>query len=131
MPKLVIRTDSRPDYRPGGTAAARRSRCPRRRLLSARLLIPFRPLARTRRLGEWLGGGAPLAEALERLGDTAEGVPTTTAALQLAERMGVEMPIASVLKSVLSGDASPTDAVAQLLGRDPRAELAGTPPSSR
>ena len=70
--------------------------------------------------------------ALERLGDTAEGVPTTAAALQLAERTGVEMPIASVLQSVLSGEASPTDAVAQLLGRDPRAELAGTsPPPSR
>ena len=92
----------------------------------------YSSLSRNRRLGEWLGEGALLDDALERLGETAEGVPTTAAALQLAERTGVEMPIASVLQSILSGEASPTDAVAQLLGRDPKAELAGTsPPPSR
>lgn len=84
----------------------------------------YSPLARNRRVGEWLGGGMPVAEALAKLGEIAEGVATTPAALGLAERFGVEMPIASALHSIIEGEIAPLEAVEALLGRDPTSELA-------
>jgi glycerol-3-phosphate dehydrogenase (NAD(P)+) len=47
----------------------------------------------------------------------AEGIPTTSAALLLAARHGVEMPITAGVESILRGAASPRDAVVSLLRR--------------
>ena len=84
----------------------------------------YSPLSRNRRLGELLGGGKTVEQALEEIGETAEGATTTPAALRLAARLGVEMPIAAGLQSILYERVSPEDAVAALLGRDPRLEIA-------
>src|SRR5690606_30828094 len=53
----------------------------------------YSPLSRNRRLGELVGGGASLEDALAALGETAEGATTIDAARTLATRYGVEMPI--------------------------------------
>ena len=82
----------------------------------------YSPLSRNRRLGEQLASGVPLSEALAELGETAEGVATTPAALRLAKCLGVEMPIAEALQSILSEGVSPQTAVTALLQRDPKAE---------
>lgn len=82
----------------------------------------YSALARNRRLGELLGGGQSLATALEAIGATAEGAATTQAALNLARRLGVEMPIAEALQGILSGETAPETAVATLLQRDPKPE---------
>ncbi len=84
----------------------------------------YSPLARNRRLGELIGGGATRADALVSIGETVEGVTTTPAALRLAARLGVELPIAEALQAILDGKISPQEAMAALLGRDPMAELA-------
>ena len=84
----------------------------------------YSPLARNRRLGELIGRGVSPHEALESIGETVEGVATTPAALRLATRLGVELPIASGLQAILHDGVSPQDAVAALLGRDPKAEIA-------
>jgi glycerol-3-phosphate dehydrogenase (NAD(P)+) len=84
----------------------------------------YSPLSRNRRLGELLAGGASLTQALEVIGETAEGANTVPAALTLAARLGVELPITRALNSILYEGVSPRDAVEALLGRTPRQELA-------
>ena len=84
----------------------------------------YSPLARNRRLGELIGGGASRADALASIGETVEGVTTTPAALRLAARLGVELPIAAALQAILDERISPQEALAALLERDPMSELA-------
>ena len=84
----------------------------------------YSPLSRNRRLGELVGGGSGLEDALVTIGETVEGVTTTPAALRLAARLGVELPIAEALQAILDGKISPQEAMAALLGRDPMAERA-------
>jgi glycerol-3-phosphate dehydrogenase (NAD(P)+) len=81
------------------------------------------PLSRNRRVGEELGRGRALAEILADLHHVAEGVPTTTAACALAERHGVELPIAGGMAAVLSGELTPAEGARRLMQREPRGEL--------
>jgi glycerol-3-phosphate dehydrogenase len=50
-------------------------------------------------------------------------VPTTEAAVRLAERRGVEMPIAETTRRVLSGELRPEQAALALMTRAPRPEV--------
>jgi glycerol-3-phosphate dehydrogenase (NAD(P)+) len=52
----------------------------------------------------------------------AEGVRTTTAALGLAARYGVEMPITEQMAKILHNDKSPKDAMRELMTRPGRTE---------
>ena len=70
-----------------------------------------------RRQQRMVGWGRFLIEELKR-----EGVDTTGGALSLADGLGVEMPITRVIYDVLFDSVSATDAVARLMGRDPRSE---------
>ena len=51
-----------------------------------------------------------------------EGVNTTGAALAMAERLGVEMPIAEVTYRILFEDLPPREAMAELMSRPPHSE---------
>lgn len=86
------------------------------------------PLSRNRRLGELLGKGYALDDACAALRAVAEGVPTTAAALALARRHGVELPIARHLARVLFEGQSPRDAVAELMARPSKQEFEGLAP---
>jgi glycerol-3-phosphate dehydrogenase (NAD(P)+) len=74
-------------------------------------------LSRNRSLGIEIGRGRPLGELLAGRRTVAEGVATTRAALALAARHGVEMPIASQVRDVLDGRRSAAEAVQSLLTR--------------
>lgn len=88
----------------------------------------YSPLSRNRRVGEELAKGRSLPEALAGLDDqVAEGVETTGAALLLARRLGVEMPITEALSRFLFEGLDPRRALMDLLVRAPRAETAGLP----
>jgi glycerol-3-phosphate dehydrogenase (NAD(P)+) len=87
----------------------------------------YSPLSRNRRLGELLGRGQTLQQALHAIGETAEGAATTPAALRLARSLRVELPIAEELHAIMFAGRSPQDAVAALLQRDPKPELPGRP----
>jgi glycerol-3-phosphate dehydrogenase (NAD(P)+) len=87
----------------------------------------YSALSRNRRLGELLGRGRSLTEALGEIGETAEGSATTPAALGLAHRLGVEMPIAEGLNAIMYEGLAPQAAVTALLQREPRAERAMAP----
>jgi glycerol-3-phosphate dehydrogenase (NAD(P)+) len=81
--------------------------------------------SRNRRVGEELAKGRPLADVVSTTHSVAEGVATAPALLELAGRVGTEMPIASTVAAVLQGEVSPVDAVPLLMRRNPRAELDG------
>jgi glycerol-3-phosphate dehydrogenase (NAD(P)+) len=69
-----------------------------------------------------VGKGTPLDEVLAGKESVAEGVVTTTSALALAARHGVEMPIAHAVSRVLFEGCAPRDAIAELMGRELRPE---------
>jgi glycerol-3-phosphate dehydrogenase (NAD(P)+) len=83
------------------------------------------PLSRNRRAGELIAGGMPWSVAAEALGGVAEGVPSVNGALQLAERHGVELPIAEQVRAVVHEGRPPMVAVAELMQREQKDELAG------
>ena len=80
-------------------------------------------LSRNRRVGLALAAGKPLPEILDNLGHVAEGVLCASAVGSLATRLGVEMPITTMMGEVLSGKLSPQEAVKILMGRDPKLEV--------
>lgn len=83
------------------------------------------PLSRNQQLGKRLAAGEKLADILSSTRTVAEGVTTTQAALQLAERYHVEMPIARQLSMILFEGLDPHQAVPELMMRDPKGELEG------
>ena len=74
-------------------------------------------LSRNRRLGQALGAGKRLADAIAETRMVAEGVRTTLAACALAERAGIEMPIATQMREVLYRGRTPREAVEALMLR--------------
>jgi glycerol-3-phosphate dehydrogenase (NAD(P)+) len=74
-------------------------------------------LSRNRALGMALARGESRADAQRATRMVAEGVPTVTSALALAQRHGVALPIAAEVAAVLFDGKSPADALASLLGR--------------
>lgn len=74
-------------------------------------------LSRNRALGLEIGRGRSLEEVIAGWRMVAEGVATTRAALVLAKRHGVELPIAAQLDEVLFRGRSAHDALRELLAR--------------
>ena len=80
-------------------------------------------LSRNRTVGVELGRGRSLPEILAGLhGKVAEGVRCTPAALGLAERHGIEMPITREMQAILHEGRSPRDAMRNLMTRPGRDE---------
>jgi glycerol-3-phosphate dehydrogenase (NAD(P)+) len=79
-------------------------------------------LSRNRQVGLELGRGRKLAEIVGGTKQVAEGVRTTYAACALADRLGVDMPIARAVRAVLEGDLTPEDAGQMLMTRQLRSE---------
>jgi glycerol-3-phosphate dehydrogenase (NAD(P)+) len=74
-------------------------------------------LSRNRALGMALARGETRADARSATRMVAEGVPTVRAALALAARHGVTLPIAAEVGAVLFDGKAPAEALASLLGR--------------
>jgi len=81
------------------------------------------PLSRNRAVGIELGRGRQLPEIIAGLhGKVAEGVRSTAAALGLAARYGVEMPITEQMDAVLHHNKNPKEAIRELMSRPGRDE---------
>ncbi|MDR1558394.1 MAG: NAD(P)H-dependent glycerol-3-phosphate dehydrogenase [Clostridiales bacterium] len=78
--------------------------------------------SRNRRAGILLGKGKTLDEALAEVRMVVEGVSTAKAAHALAERYNVDMPITNEIYKTLFAGKNPSDAVADLMGRDKKTE---------
>lgn len=82
-------------------------------------------LSRNHQLGQRIGAGEKLEQILSSTHAVAEGVYTTKAALKLAERYHVEMPITYQLSQVLFEGLDPYQAIPELMMRDPKHEWEG------
>jgi glycerol-3-phosphate dehydrogenase (NAD(P)+) len=80
-------------------------------------------LSRNRSVGVELGRGRKLQEIIAGMhGMVAEGVLTTNAAVGLAKRHGIEMPITEQMHAILHEDKSPRDAIYELMTRSGKSE---------
>ena len=79
-------------------------------------------LSRNRKVGLQLAQGHTLAQAVQSLGHVAEGVYCARTVVQRATSLGVDMPIARAVVALLDGALTPQAAVADLMGREARAE---------
>ena len=80
------------------------------------------PQGRNRTVGEQIGKGRRLEEILSKMDSVAEGVPTTRAVMQLAQKLKVEMPITQAVHSVLFEGRDAIFALTELMTRDPKPE---------
>jgi glycerol-3-phosphate dehydrogenase (NAD(P)+) len=84
-------------------------------------------LSRNRGVGFELGRGRKLPEILAGMhGMVAEGVFTTTAALELSRKRGVEMPITEQMHAILHEGKQPREAIYQLMTRSGKSETVKT-----
>jgi glycerol-3-phosphate dehydrogenase (NAD(P)+) len=83
------------------------------------------PKSRNRSVGFELGRGRSLDEIVQRSNMVAEGVRSTAALLELAARVEIEMPIASMVGAVLYEGRRPAELVPELMLREAKAELHG------
>ncbi len=79
-------------------------------------------LSRNHTVGRHLAQGEKLDDIITNLGMVAEGVNTTKVIHKHAVREGIDMPIASAVYRILFEDASPQEALAELMARDSRYE---------
>jgi glycerol-3-phosphate dehydrogenase (NAD(P)+) len=86
------------------------------------VLTCFGALSRNRRVGYELGRGRKLAEIVGEMREVAEGVKTARAADELAERLGVEMPITRGVYQMLYEGKPPQELMAELMERPLKGE---------
>ena len=79
-------------------------------------------LSRNRTVGIELAHGRTLEEITGSMKMVAEGVKTTNAAVDLAKRYSVEMPIAEQMYQMLHSGASPREAIQRLMERSLKGE---------
>ena len=79
--------------------------------------------SRNRKAGYLMGKGYTMQEAMDEVKMVVEGVYSAKAALGLAEKYGVEMPIIAEVNKVLFEDKSAADAVNELMQRMKKDEL--------
>ena len=79
--------------------------------------------SRNRRFGLGLGEGKDRQVVIDEIGQEIEGIPTALTIHKLAEEYGIEMPITQQVYRILYENLPPAEAVANLLLREPKAEV--------
>ena len=79
--------------------------------------------SRNNRCGLLMGQGVAPADAIKQVGMVVEGINALPAAMRLAEKYNVEMPIAMAVNAVVNRGADPRQAVAKLMARDQTTEV--------
>lgn len=80
--------------------------------------------SRNRRFGYALSQGKGIEQARQDIGQVVEGAFAAAQIVQLAQRLDIEMPISQQVLAVLQGQCTPEQAVENLLGREPKQEIA-------
>ena len=81
------------------------------------------PLSRNRSFGEVLGKSGSINKAKAQSQKTVEGVYSAGALLELAHRVGVEVPIIEAVADVVSGAVLPKEAFKRLMEVSIKAEV--------
>jgi glycerol-3-phosphate dehydrogenase (NAD(P)+) len=79
-------------------------------------------LSRNRRMGLALAAGKSVEEAQEEIQQVVEGVLAAEAVHEVAQKLGIEMPICQQVYRILYEGASPREAVGALMRRDLKSE---------
>ena len=79
-------------------------------------------LSRNRRMGLALAGGKTVDEAQHEIQQVVEGVMAAEAVQEVADELGIEMPICHQVYRILYENASIREAVGALMGRELKAE---------
>ncbi|SCW43171.1 glycerol-3-phosphate dehydrogenase (NAD(P)+) [Ruminococcaceae bacterium YRB3002] len=74
--------------------------------------------SRNNRCGIMIGKGIPVKKAIEKVGMVVEGINCLPAAMELAERYNVDLPIISAVDKVVNGGETPAAMATYLMGRD-------------
>lgn len=80
------------------------------------------PLSRNRTFGEALGRGGTMEYARAHVASTVEGVASAGAVVELAHRVGVEVPVIEAVADVVNGTISPVQALERLMEISTHAE---------
>lgn len=81
--------------------------------------------SRNHKVGFGLGQGRALEDIISEMNMVAEGVKSTSGVLKLADRYGVDMPIARQVGRVLYEGYDTTEALTELMTRAPKSEFKG------
>jgi glycerol-3-phosphate dehydrogenase (NAD(P)+) len=79
-------------------------------------------LSRNRTFGEVLGKSGSMDVARTTVAKTVEGVASSSAILEIAHRVGVEVPVIEAVADVVSGSITPTEALDRLMEITTKAE---------
>ena len=85
----------------------------------------FSPEGRNRSCGEALGKGEALDKYLARTTSVVEGVATTRSVIDLARKLGVDLPIIESVHAVLFEGMDPIEGIGRLMSREPKRETVG------
>lgn len=80
------------------------------------------PLSRNRTFGEVLGKSGSMDVARTQVAKTVEGVASSNAVLEIAHRVGVEVPVIEAVADVVSGALTPSQALDRLMEITTKAE---------
>ena len=78
--------------------------------------------SRNRKAGYLIGQGRSMQEAMDEVGMIVEGVYSAKAAIRLAQKYQVELPIIEQVNKILFEDKKAADALNDLMLRDPKTE---------
>lgn len=79
--------------------------------------------SRNNQCGYLLGQGIEASEAVKKVGMVVEGINALPAAMELAKRYEVEMPIAEAVNAIVNEGMEPKEAVNGLLNRELKTEI--------
>jgi glycerol-3-phosphate dehydrogenase (NAD(P)+) len=80
------------------------------------------PLSRNRTFGEVLGRSGSMEQARNEVAKTVEGVASSSAILEIAHRVGIEVPVIEAVADIVSGSITPTQALDRLMEITTKAE---------
>ena len=78
--------------------------------------------SRNNRAGQLIGQGYSASEAIEKVGMVVEGINALPAALQLAQKHQIDMPIVKAIDAIVNNGKKPDEAVRELMARKQRSE---------
>lgn len=80
------------------------------------------PLSRNRTFGEVVGRSGSMAKAREEVAKTVEGVASAGAVVEIAHRVGVEVPVIEAVAEIVSEQLTPSAALQKLMEITTKAE---------
>lgn len=80
------------------------------------------PMSRNYTVGSLLGQGKKIDDILKELGSVAEGVKTSKAVCELAQKLNIEVPVSSAIYEAVYTDITPKELLDKLMNRKLKAE---------